>query len=284
MHACYCHLSCQVVELEAIGPLEFCYDPEWLAILRGTHHLMTTTRTAPPLPANWGGRAGPAAEDLAFVNTLFEERGTTAIPNNFVQTAPAYNSSTGRTRGNMPRADLRNPQTEAFLQLLGLEYNLHHAANSSAAGNNWTSRAVAAVGGAGTNYKAATGLLSQQQCNPEEIDIDSDDAGDAPEAAGMPATAAQGSATAAAGGDAFETALDDEQSGNHNAAADSIGGAMADGAPESDPEDGDGQQTAIAAAPGSAGDSQQHQQQHNGLDDPMFGRVNTAEFPYYTGM
>ncbi len=50
----------QVVELDVQGPLELCYDPEWLAVLRSTHHLMSTNKAAAPLPANWGGRAGGA--------------------------------------------------------------------------------------------------------------------------------------------------------------------------------------------------------------------------------
>lgn len=40
----------QVVELDVQGPLELCYDAEWLAVLRSTHQLMSTSRTAPPLP------------------------------------------------------------------------------------------------------------------------------------------------------------------------------------------------------------------------------------------
>jgi hypothetical protein len=40
------------------GPLQLQYDPEWLAILRSTHGLMSLQRYAPPLPRDWGGRAG----------------------------------------------------------------------------------------------------------------------------------------------------------------------------------------------------------------------------------
>jgi hypothetical protein len=34
----------QVIELEAKGPLEFEYDPEWLAIMRTTHSQMNLLR------------------------------------------------------------------------------------------------------------------------------------------------------------------------------------------------------------------------------------------------
>ncbi len=41
----------QVVDFpEARGPKELQYDEEWLAILRGTHHLMSLNRRAKPLP------------------------------------------------------------------------------------------------------------------------------------------------------------------------------------------------------------------------------------------
>eukprot|EP00878_Enallax_costatus_P042528 GHUV01049917.1.p1 GENE.GHUV01049917.1~~GHUV01049917.1.p1 ORF type:complete len:404 (+),score=111.54 GHUV01049917.1:504-1715(+) len=112
----------QVVELPVEGPLELCYDPEWLAILRSTHDLMSTSKTAVPLPPNWGGRTGPKQYDIDFVDQLFKQRGTTAIPHNFAMTAPPYDPSQGRRRGNMPRTDLRNPQTEALLQMLGLRW------------------------------------------------------------------------------------------------------------------------------------------------------------------
>ena len=35
---------------DAEGPLEFSYDPEWLAVLRATHGLLSTGRRAAPLP------------------------------------------------------------------------------------------------------------------------------------------------------------------------------------------------------------------------------------------
>jgi hypothetical protein len=84
---------------------------------------------------------GPKPADVAFVEQLLQQRGSSSIPHNFEATAPAYDPAAGRSRGNMPRSDLRNPQTEALLQMLGLPYNLDHAANSSGAGRAWMNRA-----------------------------------------------------------------------------------------------------------------------------------------------
>ncbi|WIA35356.1 hypothetical protein OEZ86_003807 [Tetradesmus obliquus] len=267
----------QVVELDVQGPLELCYDAEWLAVLRSTHQLMSTSRTAPPLPDT---RTGPKPEDVAFVEQLLQQRGSSSIPNNFAPTAPAYNPAAGRARGNMPRADLRNPQTEALLEMLQLPYNLDHAANSSGAGRAWVNRPAAAATGGGTAYRAPLNLLSQQQGNPEEIDIESDDSD------GQPAAAAGAAAAAAAAADTFEIPLDDDEDDAAAAGAEGAGGALADGAPDSDneaakaaPEAGSSeapqQQGRSAAAAAASG------QQPSDLDDPMFGRVNTSEFPYY---
>ena len=50
--------SAQVIELEATGPLHLEYDEEWLAVMRSTAHLMSTSKIGPTLPSAWGGRAG----------------------------------------------------------------------------------------------------------------------------------------------------------------------------------------------------------------------------------
>lgn len=61
-------------------------------------------------------------EALAKAMAIIQERGSAAIPDNFVRTAPTYEGR--KRRGSMPRRPLRNPQTVAFLQMLGLPYNL----------------------------------------------------------------------------------------------------------------------------------------------------------------
>ena len=37
---------------EARGPKELQYDEEWLAVLRGTHHLLSLAHRAKPLPGD----------------------------------------------------------------------------------------------------------------------------------------------------------------------------------------------------------------------------------------
>lgn len=67
-------------------------------------------------------------------------RGGAAVPNNFQQTAPG---PSGRgAGGRMPAAAARNPQTEAFLDMLGLPYNLDAdgqpgLGNGAVAGHGW---------------------------------------------------------------------------------------------------------------------------------------------------
>lgn len=64
--------------------------------------------------------AGPSPADVAFVAEALRKQGGPTIPNNFVQTAPAYDPQSRAKRGNMPRVDLQNPQTLALLEMLGL--------------------------------------------------------------------------------------------------------------------------------------------------------------------
>lgn len=60
VYVCTC-LCVQLIELDVEGPLELSYDPEWLAVLRSTHHLYSASRHGPRLPDNWGGRRGAQA-------------------------------------------------------------------------------------------------------------------------------------------------------------------------------------------------------------------------------
>lgn len=122
-----------------------------------------------------------------------------------------------------------------------------------------------AVTGGGTTYNASTSLLSQQQKNPEEIDIDSD-SDEGPTVATPAAGAGAAEAASAAGESEIPLAFDEGTQGDAGA---SVGGALADGAPES----GDEQEKQ---------GGQQQQKMGDDLDDPMFGKVNTAEFPYYS--
>jgi hypothetical protein len=65
----------QLLELPASGPLRLEYDPEWLAVLRGTHHLMNLQRRPRSLPAFGGSRQGAREADLRAVREALEARG-----------------------------------------------------------------------------------------------------------------------------------------------------------------------------------------------------------------
>ena len=55
------------------------------------------------------------------------------IPLNFQPTVPSHDPSAvskQRVQGRMPQQAIRNPQTVAFLEMLGLPYNLDHDATA----------------------------------------------------------------------------------------------------------------------------------------------------------
>ena len=60
---------------------------------------------------------------MASVRAALAARGGAAVPDNFQATAPGPSGRPGR----MPQAAQRSPQTTAFLELLGLPYNLEPA-------------------------------------------------------------------------------------------------------------------------------------------------------------
>ena len=70
-----------------------------------------------------GARARASEADAAFVRAALAARGGAAVPDNFQATAPGPSGRPGR----MPQAAQRSPQTTAFLELLGLPYNLEPA-------------------------------------------------------------------------------------------------------------------------------------------------------------
>ncbi|CAL8465238.1 g4773 [Coccomyxa elongata] len=142
----------QVLELpDAEGPKVFSYDEEWLAILRTTHSLLSLKRKPAPLPGMGALRRGPNPEDVRYVREAVAARGGPEVPQNFAPTAPGHD---GRMRrGVMPSRPVHNPQTVAFLEMLGLPYNLDDSSATTAA-----------------HTTAASAASSD--ANPEEIDID----------------------------------------------------------------------------------------------------------------
>lgn len=198
-------------------------------MLRSTHGLLSLGRRAAQLPPT---APAPSPEELAEVQRLLAERnGGDAVPLNFVPTAPAFDPTAPHMRtGRMPQVGLgvalrrvclclagqgcdcraeaaferrawllspaqhavRNPQTVAFLDMLGLPYNLDHEA--AAARDYDGGQAGAAPGYAlagelgivavrddswkcvchGKSSSTSPGLHADV-ANPEEIDLEEED-------------------------------------------------------------------------------------------------------------
>ena len=80
-----------------------------------------------------GSRAELTAESLSHVQEILGARGGATLPLNFMPTVPAHDPSAlskQRAQGRMPQQAIRNPQTVAFLKMLGLPYNLDHNATA----------------------------------------------------------------------------------------------------------------------------------------------------------
>jgi hypothetical protein len=75
------------------------------------------------------------------VRAALAARGGAAIPANFVATALPYDPAAGARRGNMPRVDARNPQTEALLAMLGLRWVVGGRVGDGVADAGLTARA-----------------------------------------------------------------------------------------------------------------------------------------------
>lgn len=132
--------------------LHFAYDPEWLAILASTHQMHSVSRFPPLLSPR---PPAPPRQEVAAVEARMRSAngGSLAVARDgFAPTAPAYDPRQSRSRGRMPDAALRNPQTEAFLAKMQLPYNL-------------------ALGGR-QRAEDAPPARATLAPNPEEIDLD----------------------------------------------------------------------------------------------------------------
>jgi len=115
----------QIVELPGgTGDATLRYDVEWLAVVRATH---AATPLARSRDASWeSSLARDAIADAATwirANVGDEARDPDAfvVPRNFAATVePARGSKEARAR--QPDAPAGNPQTDAFLKMLGLEH------------------------------------------------------------------------------------------------------------------------------------------------------------------
>ncbi|KAI8101778.1 hypothetical protein M9434_006844 [Picochlorum sp. BPE23] len=134
----------QIVDFpEASGPKEFSYDEQWLAIIKKTHPSLSFDRSpiTPPPPVEIH------EEELRHIREVFQ--GDMKVPENFVCTAPPFDTMTTQGKGNMPMQLLENPQTKSLMDTLEIEFPARHASDNAARNN--------------------------PPPNPEMIDIDDDD-------------------------------------------------------------------------------------------------------------
>lgn len=108
----------QIIEIQSDpGPFEIEYDEEWLTITR----IFNSAFPATSRPADLGSLQVDKDDSRRWVRRRLEASG--AKPFAFVQTAPCYDASQSNANSQAPE-HYRNPQTEAFLQLLELPYLL----------------------------------------------------------------------------------------------------------------------------------------------------------------
>lgn len=80
-----------------------------------------------------GNRSAVSNDELQQLREKLQQHNGGTIPQNFVPTAPGHDPSAPNPQGRMPRQSPRNPQTEQFLDMLGLPYNLDRQAPSAVA-------------------------------------------------------------------------------------------------------------------------------------------------------
>lgn len=102
------------------------YDPEWLAITRAFHPLLTIgDRTAHPPPDEGEAAYRPRIDEArAWVDEHIVAQGKLAVPHNFAPTAPALTPEAAPElwdlHGGVQPHEYTNPQTTAFCEMLGL--------------------------------------------------------------------------------------------------------------------------------------------------------------------
>lgn len=94
-----------------------------------------------------GNRSAVPNAQLDSLREELQQNNNGTVPHNFVRTAPGHDPSKPKPRGRMPRSSPRNPQTEQFLDMLGLPYNLdqqqpqtHAVASSPGVSSLWVLR------------------------------------------------------------------------------------------------------------------------------------------------
>ncbi|KZV28875.1 lariat debranching enzyme [Dorcoceras hygrometricum] len=146
-----------------MGPYELQYDEEWLAITRKFNPAFPRTRCR----ANFSDAKLDIQDCRQFVREKMQVRGGKPFP--FIRTAPCYNPGQPVTK-QYPSGHCRNPQTEALLELLELQYFLD---DSSVSEDQCQSRDLAPSRGS-FNYRS-----EDIPIDDEEEDVDFKGAEDA---------------------------------------------------------------------------------------------------------
>lgn len=107
-------------------PLKLEYDPEWLAITRVFASDLQLGTPDALVPQDKGDvYYRPLIEnEMAWVNENLVKQGKMVIPEDFVQTAPVYDPSTGINVVGGPQ-EYSNPHTQAFCDLLQIPNPFH---------------------------------------------------------------------------------------------------------------------------------------------------------------
>ncbi|KAJ3411301.1 lariat debranching enzyme [Chytridiales sp. JEL 0842] len=118
----------QIIEIDAPEDATpgFCYDEEWLAIVKSTNDYFSTTQKQKQLPTDL--EIQPViAENLEWVKQNITPNGL-HIPDNFVMSTPPHLSETARKKRAELGNAIQNPQTVALCQLLDMPNHIHPTA------------------------------------------------------------------------------------------------------------------------------------------------------------
>ena len=104
--------------------LELSYDPQWLAILRSTNHLLNVRPTTSYMPGPGAPNADrwdffPTEEELESVAKIFNN--DFKIPLNFTPTAEPFKPRPHYLRGAVQPKQQINPQTSQLCEKLGID-------------------------------------------------------------------------------------------------------------------------------------------------------------------
>ena len=136
--------------------LDLCFDPQWLAILKSTNHLLSVSSSFNymPGPQSTSGERwdfSPTEEEMIEIKKIFSDG--FQIPQNFTATVEVYHPENRRRFFHQPKAAI-NPQTIELCQKLGIDDPFAKLMNSK---------------------RLTTTVPLPPVANPDEIAIDDED-------------------------------------------------------------------------------------------------------------